>query len=240
MATKPAKEVATKQDQVPAYIKKGQGRGSENVGSQDVQLPRIDVLQALSPQIKKSNDEYIEGAEQGVIFNTLTGELYPNGVNVVPVYFSKQYLVWKDRDAGGGLAGVFDTMAEAEAKAEEDKLFEAVETPTHIVMVVDDDGNPVGEASIPMSRSKYKVSRKFNSLVRLNGGDRFSRVYHIRAVEDEGPKGEYWNIAIRDAGYPTEAAYKEAEKLYEAIHSGRVNVNTDYSNTDSPEEASEY
>ena len=57
------KAVAEKKDQAPAHIRQGEGRGNENVGTEDIQIPRISVLQALSPQIKKSDPSYIEGAE---------------------------------------------------------------------------------------------------------------------------------------------------------------------------------
>ena len=224
-----SKQVTKNDDQVPAHIRQGEGRGSENVGSKDIQLPRIDLIQALSDQIKKKHDSYIEGAEQGMLFNTLTMELYDEGVSVVPVFFEKQYNAWIDRDSGGGMLGSFDTMVEAEnAVAASDKPAEAVETPTHIVYILDADGNPVSEATIPMSRSKNKVSRSWNSLIRLNGGDRFSRSYRITAVEDESAKGEYWNFKVTNEGWAGEEVYLAAEKLYESIVSGETTVKANY------------
>lgn len=208
---------------VPSYIKQGQGRGNENVASEDLQLPRIDVLQALSPQVnKKKVDDYIDGAEVGMLFNTLTKELYKDGVHVTPVSFVKRYLVWVDRkiDNEGGLRGVFDTETEAEQfvteQDDEDKL-EVVATAEHLVLL--DDGS---EAIISMAKSKMKVSRKFNSLVRLNGGDRFGRRYKVTTVDDKGPKGEFQNISISNSGFPSEQVYHQAEKLYTAIASGQV------------------
>ena len=65
-----------------------------------------------------------------------------------------------------------------------------------------------------------KVSRKFNSLVRLSGGDRFSRSYMVVSVEDEGAQGEYQNINLIQDGYPSQEVYQKAEALYTAISSG--------------------
>jgi len=216
-------EVLKKDDQLPAYIKQGSNRGNENVKSEDLQLPRIDVLQALSPQVnKKKPDDYIEGAEVGMLFNTLTGELYPDGVNVTPVSFVKRYLVWVNRklDSDGGLRGVFDDAQEAEdfiqQQEDEDKL-ELVPTAEHLMLL--DDGT---EVIVSMAKSKMKVSRKFNSLVRLNGGDRFGRRYKITTVDDKSSQGEFQNIKIETDGYPSEQVYLKAEKLYEAINSGAM------------------
>lgn len=216
------KEVMAKNDQLPAYIKQGTNRGNENVSSDDLQLPRIDVLQALSPQINKKKDEYIDGAEVGMLFNTLTHELYPDGVHVTPVSFVKRFLVWVNRkmDSEGGLRGVFDTAAEAEEfmqdQPDEDKL-ELVPTAEHLMLL--DDGT---EVILSMAKSKMKVSRRFNSLVRLSGGDRFSARYLVTTVDDKSAQGEYQNIKLEQDGYPSEQVYLKAEKLYEAINSGAM------------------
>jgi len=48
--------------------------GMEDAGS-DKTTPRIQLAQAMSPQVKKKNEEYIEGLEEGMFFNALTGEV---------------------------------------------------------------------------------------------------------------------------------------------------------------------
>jgi hypothetical protein len=222
------KAVAKKEDQLPAYIKQGEGRGNENVESEDVQIPRISVLQALSPQIKKSDPAYIDGAEQGTIFNVLTGELHTDGIKFIPVYFEKDHLVWKTRKSGGGLVARCANAQEAEGLASTDETYEYVPSPNHVCILLK-DGEPDCEVSIPMATSKQKVSRRLNSLIRLNQGDRFSRVYHLIAVEDESPSGEYWNFAVENEGFPSESGYLAAEKLYDSISSGTKKVSTDYS-----------
>jgi hypothetical protein len=230
-------ELANQEAQLPSYIKQGQARGNENVSNEDLQLPRIDVLQALSPQINKKKDDYIDGAEVGMMFNTLTGELYPDGVSITPITFVKRHLVWVDRkkDSEGGLRGVFDTPEEAEAfveaQADEDKL-EVVATAEHLVLL--DDGT---EVIVSMAKSRMKVSRKFNSLVRLNAGDRFSRRYKLVSVDDKSSQGEFQNIAVSNDGFPSEAVYLKAEKLYEAIQSGaKKQQSASYENTEAKPE----
>lgn len=225
---------------VPDYIKQNMSRGSENVSSEDLLLPRIEVLQALSPQLNKRNAEYIEGAEVGMLINTLTGELYGNEIRVTPVHFATRYLVWVDRqkDANGGLRGVFDTETEAAAfiAMQDDKnKLESVRTAEHMVLL--DDGSV---AVISMSKSKQKVSRKWNSLVRLNGGDRFSRSYTLFSVEDKSPKGEFMNVDIKNAGFPSREVYEAAEAMYESIANGAINTNANYADGQPPEAADEY
>ena len=230
------KEVKKTVDQMPSYIKQGESRGNENVSNDDLQLPRIDVLQALSPQINKKKDEYIDGAEVGMLFNTLTGELYPDGVNFTPISFVKRFLVWVDRkkDADGGLRGVFDNVLEAEdfmESADDSEKLDVVATAEHLILL--DNGD---EVIISMAKSKMKVSRKFNSLVRLNGGDRFSRKYHMTAVDDKGSQGEYQNIKIQAKGFPAEEIYLKAVALYEAIAAGAKQAGGNYDGASTAEE----
>lgn len=217
-----AKDLKKTEQSLPSYIKQGTNRGNENVTADDIQLPRIDVLQALSPQINEKKDSYIEGAKVGMLFNTLTGELYGEQVAFTPVNFVKRYLVWVDRkkDSNGGLRGVFDVVEDAEEFLKEqedaDKL-EIVPTAEHLAIM--DDGT---EVILSMGKSKMKVSRKFNSLVRLNGGDRFARRYSLTSVDDEGAMGEYQNLSVDYDGYPSEKVYKKAEELYNSTKSYTV------------------
>ena len=58
----------------------------------------------MSPQLNKQDPLYIKGAEQGDIFNTVSGEIYKadTGLTVVPRYFEKKFLEFALRSTGGG------------------------------------------------------------------------------------------------------------------------------------------
>lgn len=82
------------------------GAGFENVRANDMLVPRLAILQSLSPQLKKSKASYIEGAQVGDIVDTGTGELMPQPTTFLPVYYRKDFIEWKPRNAGGGLVRV--------------------------------------------------------------------------------------------------------------------------------------
>ena len=209
---------------VPSYIKQGGNRGSENVTNEDLQLPRINVCQDLSPQKDKDEEQYIPGCKIGDLFNTLTGELYPdNKVTFTPITFQKRWFVWKDQDTGGGLQGIYDfkDQAKAEELAATDEDFEAVLTHEHLVMLPNGD-----EIILSMAKSKLKVSKKFNSLIRLNGGDRFGRNYTLGVVRETNKQNgkKYYNFTVNTAfganGFPSQERYEQAEGLYAAVAGG--------------------
>ena len=70
------------------------GSGFEEVTSSDIQIPFLRLIQALSPQLKKSDAGYIEGASSGDIFNTVTKKTWDGekGVVVIPVFFQLKLL----------------------------------------------------------------------------------------------------------------------------------------------------
>lgn len=203
----------------------GGNLGSEEVTTSDKVLPRIDVLQALSPQIKKSDPGYIDGAEQGQIFNTVTSEIYGDNITFIPVYFRKEYVIWKLRKHGGGFIGAFSTQKEAESihcQQPNPGEFEVVESHQHFVIVMTDHGPE--EAVLSMTKSKLKVSRSLNSLIQIANVDRFAKAYKLKAIETSSDKGDFWTYNAMAAGFVTKELYDYAKNLYELIKAGAADV----------------
>lgn len=218
-------------DVAPSYVNEDSTRGQENVGMEDLTIPRLDVLQDLSPQRKKSEPEYIDGAEEGMLFNTVTNELYGQEVYFIPCYFKKEWIIWKLQSAGGGFNGAYDSEEEAKTAFSEQRLdeefidkdgvkicaYEIVDTANHFGLVFQSEDH-VAEICVSMAKSKMKVNRGLNTLVKMAGGDRFSRVYKIKSIEDSNKAGQkFYNIKVTSLGYAPENMYKKGEKLYESM-----------------------
>lgn len=221
----------------PSYMG-DQGRGSEEVTIQDITIPRLSMVQDLSPQRKKNNAEYIEGCEEGMLFNTVTLELYPSHVIFVPVYFRLEWLVWKHRDSGGGLQGVCATQEEAVALVaahplagqmteKNEPVLEVQDTAQHFGLIVDSDSLRATEIVVSMSRSQLKPSKQLNSQIKIVGGDRFERYYRLSAVQVDGARGEYYNWKVEQLGFVSEAIFAQAESLYESVVAGKRDVERD-------------
>lgn len=218
-------------EHIRAAAEQGMTRGSENVDMQDMVIPRIELVQALSPCIDPAKPEYIEGAQPGMFFNSVTRELFGNSVIVCPVYFRKQWLAWRDRKAGGGFGGAFDSVQEAQERinteADADQ-WEATETAQQIVLVYNQETGETTEAVVSMSRTKLKVSRQWNSLIRINGFDRFSRIYELFGVDESNAQNQsYKNLGVRYIEFAPKDVYEKAEALYNSIAGGTRTVKVD-------------
>ena len=67
-------------------------KGSQNMTQEDLALPFLKVLGQLSPEVNKSDGKYVEGAEPGMILNTVTNEVFDGtkGIDVLPVFYERK------------------------------------------------------------------------------------------------------------------------------------------------------
>lgn len=209
---------------VPDYIKQGTGRGSEEVKTSDMILPRLEIVQALSP-IKEVNPD----AREGMLFNSVTQEIIGDVAYFVPVYFRVEFLIWRDQDQGGGFLGSYPTLEQAEerkrqavSEGENPDHLEIVDTPVHFGLRITPEGEKE-QIVVSMAKTKAKVSRKWNAMIQIAGGDRFSRVYKISSFVDENKKGQkFRNFVVQPAGFPPKAVYEECERVYASFRAGGV------------------
>ena len=62
-----------------------EGIGAENIDNSDRDMPpRLTILQATSPQLKKQNENYLSDAQAGDVCNVVTGDLWRQQVTVIP------------------------------------------------------------------------------------------------------------------------------------------------------------
>lgn len=153
------------------------GGGFDNQTREDIAIPFLVVLQALSPQVVK---ETVEGAKAGKLFNTVTEELFDK-VSFVPGYTEHVYVEWVPRKEGGGFVAVHQMDSELVTKAKEEseefgKLKidregggqnDLVETFYVYGSVIDEDGEPESMAVIAFTSSKIKIYKKWNTSIRM-------------------------------------------------------------------------
>jgi hypothetical protein len=220
---------------VPVHLRAASGgsRGSENVEQGDIVIPRIEIVQDLSGYVKKNDPLFNPQAEAGMLVNTVTGELFPaRGVVIVPVMYLRQELLWVPRNKGGGFRGAYATKEEAKIAMEAlDDEVDMVSTPQHICLMRRAGGRP-DEVVVAMPKTKEKINRKLNTMVKMTESDRFARVYTLSTAQEKNQKGEFFNFQVAPAGYPNEAEYRLAEVLYEAISKGARKVNVQHEAAD--------
>ncbi len=86
---------------VPDYLREYQGPlGTENIDNADVNIPRLKLGQSMTPEVKDQT------VKDGDLFHSITKQvLIPAGTSgiVIPVAYVKEYILWRDRNDGGGI-----------------------------------------------------------------------------------------------------------------------------------------
>jgi hypothetical protein len=212
------------------------GLGFENVSANDVAIPYLKVLQALSPELRGVTK--VAGAEEGLIINTVTGVLMKE-VRVIPCAFKKSYVEWTPREAGGGLVKEYmdEKILEKSKKNErnQDILPNGnliVTTAYHYVLVLADGG--FERALIAMSSTQLKKSRRWLGqmmALQVKAGDKtftpppFSHSYHLGTGMETKDANSWYGWLINDPSMVQDKGVYEAAKKFGAdVTAGLVKV----------------
>ena len=218
--------------------------------AEDYQIPYLNVIVSNSPQRKKTHDKYIEGADEGMVFNSVTQKLYTE-LTVLPVYYRRRYVEWHlDRDRANAPINTF-TIEEYEKMKRDGRVVRnddnieildggetyVQNTAEHYVIVVEEDGS-WNQAIIKMKSTQLKKSRTWNSIManqrRIDGDEiyqpkDFARSYKLSTRAVQGKKGDYYDWVITQDKWIDELDNPNVEKIFsdaikfeKAIHKGEV------------------
>ena len=229
-------------------------KGSQNMTQDDLALPFLKVLGQLSPEVNKRDGKYVEGAEPGMILNSVTNEVFDGtkGVQVLPVFYERKYVEWADRgDSKGAPVAIHNAESDIVSTTTRDKSFKdrlpngnyLENTANHFVIVL---GKSPQSALISMKATQLKISRKWNSMmmgIKLQGKNglftppTYSHIYNLKTVQMSNDKGTWFGWEVSKVG-PVEdqGVYGIAKSFAEQVGKGDVQVKhgSDESKTDSP------
>ena len=218
------------------------GKGLGNISQEDLALPFLKILGQLSPEVNKRDGKYVKGAEPGMIFNSVTGELYDGakGIQVVPCHYKLEYIEWRDRGEGSGApVAIHSSSSDVMTKTTRDASFKdrlpngnyIERTASHFVIV---NGQTPSTALIAMKSTQLKISRKWNSMmagIRLKGKNglftpaSFSHIYQLKTIQQSNDKGTWFGWEVSKIGPVQDTTlYQQAKTFAENVSKGDVKV----------------
>ena len=218
----------------------------------ELQIPFIRVIQALSPQIKKSDPAFIKDAGQGDAFNTVTGQFWSgeDGLTVIPCFQETKYLEFIPLDQGGGFVGerkVTDPdLANTERNGAKEILpngNELVKSEQHYCVIVGEDGMNQ-PAIVDMKSTQLKVSRRWKTQIAMQkvkdskGQMRtpalYATMWKLSTTEESNQMGTWYNWQVEKVGFiQDKAMFDEAKSFRESIAKGEVKAAADPETRDS-------
>lgn len=224
------------------------GLGFEETTSQDMAIPFLRILAQLSPQVNKRDGAYVEGAEAGMLFNTVANKAYDGekGVQVIPCYYNRRYVEWAPREKGGGYYGSYspdDAIVNTTTQNERGEYLLPngnilTNTAQFFVILLDEDGPQ--RCLITMSSTQLKKARKWvtqmqSLMAQGKNGNSYtlpmmSHKYQLGTVAESNDKGNWFGWEINKVG-PVNLAdagdnevFKMAVAFAQSVKSGDVEV----------------
>jgi len=214
-------------------------QGAENIKNEDLALPFLKVLGQLSPEVNKQDAKYVEGAESGMILNTVTNTLYDGkkGIEVLPVFYKRQYIEWQERGEGKGapvnIYNAGDNIPKTNRdKSNKDRLSNGnylENTANHYIVIL---GSNPATALISMKATQLKISKKWNSMMlglKMQGKNglftppTYSHIYKLKTVQQSNDKGTWFGWDVSQVGPVKEkAVYDIAKQFATRVSKGEV------------------
>lgn len=218
------------------------GAGTGDIGERDIQFPHLILLQSGSPQKKRSDPAYVEGAEEGDAFLTVQDQTFPvssKPLRVVICHFRSCVVETTPEEPTGKWVGEHEPDAPIVLASHrtEKGTFAAngnrlIDTYYYLVLVLTEDG-PV-PAIWKLKSTQLGFGRRLNSKIkalrirRSNGATikapMFSHVWPLGSEADSNDRGSWFAWKLEAAPELIEDAelYNAARSLHEVGASGSL------------------
>ncbi len=217
---------------VATALEQYEGAGQEDFTAGDLQLPFLYLLQDLSPQVKKRDPKYIDGAEPGdflhsVVQSPIDGEI---GIPVLPIGYNKVFNEWVPRKEGGGFVASHPSRDEAYTNRIAGN--DVVETANWFLLAkINGNWAPI---VLSCTSTKLKASRNLASrinLLRVEVGGESRRVpifmqqYTLKALAQSNQHGAYFAIQfVPDGILDDDDLIAEGANLRELFKGGKLGL----------------
>ena len=212
--------------------------GLEDMDQDDLALPFLKLLQNSSDETKKKHSSYVEGAEPGMFYNTVTKKLYDGakGIEVIPCFYKLTFPEWAPFERREGRPVSPDRGADVLSQTKKDASGKDVltngniiiKTANHFIIILTESG--IDKALVAMKSTQLKVSRGWNSMMKSisekgkNGTfnpPSFSHIYQLRSTEVTGNFTWYgYNVKLLRKVDNVDL-YQQAKSFHTSIKGGQ-------------------
>jgi hypothetical protein len=216
----------------PSFITQGDHRGTETIERDDLQMPRLSLAQALSPELDPTSPKYIDGLKVGDAFNSLTGEVYGRSpIEVVIIRAEKARWIEFDEKNRGQIkdfnVAPGDPRTQFTTDAQGNTVKPAATKFAEYIAVLLPAMEPI---ALSFKGAGLKTAKTLNGLMKLANEPAFALRYVLTPAIQKDPAsgGTYavFNIkyAPKEEGqtkpYVSEELYKFCSSLYDS-YSGK-------------------
>lgn len=210
--------------------------GFENMSADDLAIPFIGILQALSPQLRGATK--VKGAEEGDFYNNVTQEIFKADIKVVPCAYQKCWVEWQPRESGGGFVRQHFTDEILSKTTRNDRNQDVlpngnlvVMTAYHFCLLIKESGE-VERVVLSFTSTQLKKSRRWNTQmmnrrIEVNGRQitppMYSHIYTCETEEESNDQGSWCGWVIHEPTLIKDPElYVQARKFHEDCTEGAI------------------
>ncbi|MNU34846.1 hypothetical protein D3C71_234310 [compost metagenome] len=208
--------------------------GFEDEDASDLIIPRIKVINALSPERKDKL------ADEGDIINSLTKDKL-NGKIFIPIYKFTNVILWKDRADGGGIAaishdGKIMVPTDGSAPYPVGKLadFDNTKTgkdaqPTHVKYInffgfIEGERMPI---ILSFAKTNYAEGKRMYSLAKVSMKNMWANGYKLESKLMKKAANEWFNIVVVPNGPTSVEDQAFALEMYKMFRNSQLNFDVE-------------
>lgn len=231
-------------EEVPDFLRTeiGHQAGMEAVDQSDLLLPRLGLCQSLSPQRRKSDAAFIEGLNEGQLFNTVTKEIYGESLEIIALFFFKNRIKYFPIKEGGGIDclspngidggrispvgcsscqfSIWGNGSQDDEHGNDAPLC----TMYHNFMAwIPEGSTPI---AISYKSTGLRVSKQILAGIRLTQLPMYAKKYKVTVVEMKDGSNTWFEKKITPQGYVDKDTFAEMEKMFAALREMSFKVDT--------------
>lgn len=221
--------------QSPAFTQQHAGLGTPGVG--DVEIPRLKLLQASSPELAEFNN-----ARQGEFWHSLIDDRIGSSVRICPIYIDRRVILWRPLAAGGGILAQADdgkhwTPADTEFTVKlksgqevkwrtagtvaasrldrrgsynpSDPNSPPAATRVYSIVCSFPDRQDLPPAVVILQRAATRVATKLIGKLKILRAPSFGVIFEMTSFKGKSPSGEFYNYAFEMVGPVEDRAFYE-------------------------------
>ncbi len=219
----------------PSFIKAGDTRGTENIGSNDIRPPALRIAQSNSPEAKRTEkDKYIQGLVEGMFFNSTTREIYGEGpLQIVIVnqlghrnveFDPNDKKVVLDFNVPDG-----DARTQFQTKVQDGKQVRVKPAATtfydYLICLVSDGREEL--MTMSLKSTQLKKAKDLNTLLAGAKMPSFAFLFDVSLAPEHGKGNSWYGWKFTPAGYVSEELYNKASALYDKMSGKVIQVETE-------------
>lgn len=195
----------------PAFIDDQPIEGFEGMTAKHTAIARLAVAQSMSKATKRANAAYIEGLQEGMLYNSLSREIYGESIDVIPLFFFTNRIMFKDLDQGGGILCMAPDGVSCQLNNGGPCLHgnfgpggekpECTEFFNYPALIIDKDGKPNDLIVLSFKSTAQKRAKDWNARMRQLRASMFLMKWRITADPDKKDKFDFFNVKFDFLGY---------------------------------------